>query len=300
MKRPPSSSPIRPECALRGALGVSVVLASRSATVVFAGLGVSVAVGCQASPSARAGGATSAAPSPVNASAPKDTEASKPTHPALSLEYLEAMTGGAANGAAEPLIVALHGLGGSPGNFITLFEAFPVQARVIAPHSHTAFGDGFEWFAPYGAVSDESAPALGKAADDVAAFIDQAAKAVPTLGKPIVIGFSQGGALSFTVAVRHPSSVAASFPISGWLPPPLWPSALPSDPPPIFAFHGTADQRVPLERDQNAVTALKKLGFPVQLTVTEGVQHVITDEVRQKIYTALATKVDEQRRAGAN
>lgn len=225
--------------------------------------------------------------------------ASKPAHPALSLEYLEVLTGGATNGEAEPLIVALHGLGARPDNFIDLFDDFPAKARIIAPHSHTPFSDGFQWFAPYGATSDESAPGMSKAADEVGAFIDEAAKAFPTLGTPIVIGFSQGGALSYAIAVRHPTSVAASFPISGWLPPPLFPDALPAAAPAIFAFHGNADERVPLERDQSAVSALEKLGYHVTLKIANGVPHAIPPEVRKDVFAALATEVDAQRSKGA-
>jgi phospholipase/carboxylesterase len=198
-----------------------------------------------------------------------------------------------------PLIIALHGLGDRPEHFIDLFRDFPVQARVVAPHSRSPYGDGFAWFAPVGPMSDEAAPAMGSAADDVAHFAEEAARARPTLGKPIVTGFSQGGALSYAVAVRHADAVGVSVPISGWLPPPLWPRDLPHDAPPIFAFHGTADSRVPLERDRAGADALEKVGFKVQLRVSDGVEHAIPPSVRQLVFAALATACDEQRRAGA-
>ena len=247
--------------------------------------------GCQSSPNARSTGA-SASPAPA---------ATKPTQPEpTSLPFVEATTAGAARDAALPLIVALHGLGGRPEHFLGLFEDFPVQARVVAPHSRSPYGDGFAWFPPSSPMSDEAAPAMASAADDVARFAAEAARARPTLGKPIVTGLSQGGALSYAVAVRHPDAVAAAAPISGWLPPPLWPPALPQNAPPIFAFHGTADSRVPLERDRAGADALQKVGFKVQFQVSEGVEHAIPQSVKQLVFAALATEVEEQRRAGGH
>jgi phospholipase/carboxylesterase len=244
-----------------------------------------VASGCQSSPGA---GATSASSTPAAA------QPSAPTK--LSLDYVEVTTSGAARDAALPLIIALHGLGGRPEHFLALFDDFPVPARIIAPHSASPFGDGFQWFAPYGATSDESAPGMAKAADDIARFAAEAARARPTLGRPIVTGFSQGGALSYAIAARHPDAVAASVPISGWLPPPLWPQDLPHEAPPIFAFHGNADTRVPLGRDQAGAEALQKLGYEVQLKVSDGVEHAIPPAVREAVVAVLATACDEQRR----
>ncbi|HVW26319.1 MAG TPA: alpha/beta fold hydrolase [Polyangiaceae bacterium] len=246
-----------------------------------------VVSGCQSSPSARA---TTGSGAPA---------AARPAAPAkLSLDYVEVTTAGAARDAALPLVIALHGLGDRPEHFLGLFSDFPVAARVIAPHSATPFGDGFQWFAPYGATSDESAPGMAKAADDIARFAAEAARAHPTLGKPIVTGFSQGGALSYTVAARHADAIAASVPISGWLPPPLWPASLPQNAPPIFAFHGNADTRVPLDRDKSGADALQKLGYRVELKVSDGVEHVIPPAVREAVVAVLASACDEQRRAG--
>jgi phospholipase/carboxylesterase len=245
--------------------------------------------GCRSSPSARSTSA-SASHAPV-ATKPARVE---PT----SLPFVEMTTAGASSEAALPLIVALHGLGDRPENFIGLFGELPVQARVVAPHSHAPYGDGFAWFPPSSPMSDESAPAMASAADDIARFAADMARARPTLGKPIVTGFSQGGALSYAVAVRHADALAVSVPISGWLPPPLWPSEAPHDAPRIFAFHGSADQRVPLERDRAGVDALQKAGFQMQFQVAQGVEHSIPTTTRQTVLALLATACDIQRREG--
>ena len=243
---------------------------------------------CQSAPSAQSGSTAAPAaghPAPLR-------------HPSLSLDYVEVTTGGAGADEKLPLVVALHGLGDRPESFVLVFRTFPAKARVVAPHSRTAFSDGFQWFAPLGPMSDEAAPAMGKAADDVAAFTAEAAKAFPTAGKPIVFGFSQGGALGYSVAVRHPEAVAESVPVGGWLPPPLWPSKLPDVAPRVFAFHGSEDSRVPLERDRAGAEALRKLGFEIHFEVVDGVEHAIPPPLRDRVFDVLAKACDEQRAAG--
>src|SRR4051794_4871298 len=130
---------------------------------------------CQASPGVRPSGAASASARPA------PTVKKRADAPLLGLDYLEVMVGGAPPDDAAPMIVALHGLGDRPENFVAIFGEFRTRARVVAPHSHDAYGDGFAWFAPFGPTSDEAAPAMAKAADEVADFAEKAAKAWPTL-----------------------------------------------------------------------------------------------------------------------
>jgi phospholipase/carboxylesterase len=290
MKRRPSS-PSRSERDAPGraslALGAAFVLACQSSPGVHPGGGAS-------NPTAQA-----AAPSvvPPTDSAALGTPKIKaaPGAAAPNLAFVEVVVGGASAEDPLPLVVALHGLGDRPENFVGVFEGFPVKARVVAPHSATAMGDGFAWFAPFGAMSDEAAPAMASAADDIATFATRMAALRPTLGKPLVVGFSQGGALSYAVAVRHPDAIAASFPIGGWLPPPLWPANAPHDAAPIHAFHGTADNRVPIERDRAGADKLRELGFPMELMEVEGVAHAIPPSVRAPLFAALAAACDHQR-----
>jgi phospholipase/carboxylesterase len=139
---------------------------------------------------------------------------------------------------------------------------------------------------------------MAKAADEVAMFTEKIAGARPTLGKPLVVGFSQGGALSYAIAVQHAASIGGCFPVGGWLPPPLWPTALPPSAPPIFAFHGNADTKVPIARDRTGAEQLEKLGFAVHFKEADGVGHSIPPPVRVPLFAALAAESEKQRGAG--
>jgi phospholipase/carboxylesterase len=209
-------------------------------------------------------------------------------------------TGRVAASTPAPLIVALHGLGDRPESFLGVLDGFAEDARIVAPHSNTPYSTGFAWFPPGNGTSDVGAPALEESATRVATFIDEIARARPTLGKPIVIGFSQGGALAFTIATHHAASIGAAIPMGGWLPPSLVPaSAPPPNSPPIVALHGTADLRVPFGTTQTAVERLSGLGYPATLRAFDGVGHAIPPPVREALFVALDAACAAQRERGA-
>jgi len=212
--------------------------------------------------------------------------------PALSasFEYVELATGGLAANARAPLVIAFHGLGDRPENFAGLFRDFPVPARVVLPHSSTAYGDGYSWFDFHLGDPDFSAPFIAETADRLAPFIADLGRRSTTLGKPIVTGFSQGGALSFALYARHPELISAAYPLSGWLPPSLVPGARPAgELRPLLAFHGTADSMVPIEHARTAVGALALRGFPAAIREFAGVGHAVPEPVQAALFAALAT-----------
>jgi phospholipase/carboxylesterase len=207
------------------------------------------------------------------------------------------MTGGAPQDAREPLIVALHGLGDRPDHFVSVFEGFATPARVVAPHSATRYSDGYSWFEFRRSDPDFSAPGIGRAADEVADFARAVAKSRPTAGKPIVMGFSQGGALSFALAAMHSDVVDATFPIGGWFPPALWPAKKPAPSASIVAFHGTADTTVPVARMRPGAARLAELGFSIDVREFDGVGHTISEPEHRELFDELAKACERERRA---
>ncbi len=67
-------------------------------------------------------------------------------------------------------------------------------------------------------ASDDVGQGILRAAAALAAAIERVAAERPTRGKAIVTGFSQGGALTFALALHHPRVVGAAFPMGGWVP----------------------------------------------------------------------------------
>lgn len=282
----------------------------RALSLPFAlSLGLTLACGPSASPPVEASArptpppteiAPAAAPAAANAppaegDAPASAE--QDTYEVLAgVRYVELVTGDAAATDELPMVIAIHGLGDRPENFAGLLQGLTTPARVILPAGLKPSDDGFSWFDIRARSRDVEALAkgIGDASDTLATFIDTVSAERPTLGKPIVTGFSQGGMLSFAIAAGHPESVSAAFPVSGWLPPPLWPEAGPKGAPtPVVALHGDADNAVLIEPTRLAVDRLQELGYPVELREYPEVRHQITAEMRTVLWSLLRTATEE-------
>jgi phospholipase/carboxylesterase len=192
--------------------------------------------------------------------------------------FVEITTGGARADERLPLIIALHGLGDEPAHFVHYFDGLRVRARVAAARGLEPWHGGYAWFTPIVPRDpNERAPAMRHAAGVIAPAIAAFARARPTCGLPVVVGFSQGAVIAFALVTQERAVVAAAFPISGMLPSALWPPARPIGGllPAIQAFHGDADRVVPIPLDRATVAHLRDVGFHAQLHEYAGVGHTI-------------------------
>jgi phospholipase/carboxylesterase len=199
---------------------------------------------------------------------------------AAGLKYLERTLGGGDPTSPMPMLILIHGLGDRPSrDWFTGADAIDTPLRLIMPQAPTPKYEGFAWF-PF-RVGDNEPDALARgiatAADRLARAITSLQAERPTLGQPIVAGFSQGGMLSYALALRHPQLVALSHPISGMLPEPLWPEGKPAHEsfPRIAAMHGDADAIVPIDAARRLTAHLRKLGHDAELREFAGVAHTI-------------------------
>lgn len=241
-----------------------------------------------------------AAPAPPVATAPATSPAPSARYAsAADMEYLEVIhvppnrpeAARPGPDAQLPMLIAIHGLGDTPENFQHVISDLPVTVRVIIPRGLDPVDDGFSWF-PLRARSQDVAglsKGISSAADRLARLIAELQRSRPTTGRPVVTGFSQGGMLSFALAVYHPEVIAMAVPVSGWLPPPLWPSALPERRPlpKIVALHGEADAAVKFIPTREAVEHLEKLGWPAILKPYPEVGHAIPPKMRRELYLQL-------------
>jgi phospholipase/carboxylesterase len=213
--------------------------------------------------------------------------------PDAGLEFVEMITGGANTSETLPMIVAIHGLGDRPEALRMLFDGFESRARVILPRAPSVWGDGHSWFEvdPRRGADSVRAEALASAESLLAAHLAAWTRTRPTIGKPIVTGFSQGGMLSFLLAVRHPELIDRAYPLGGWLPESLWP------PPeraraiaPILAFHGAEDRVVPHAATAAMVAAWKQRGLRVDLISEPGVAHFVSRKMHASLLTELRAR----------
>jgi phospholipase/carboxylesterase len=211
---------------------------------------------------------------------------------AAGVRFVEILTGGASPSDSLPLVVGIHGLGSSPERFGLLLSSLSTPARLILPYGLDPYGEGFAWF-PEWRDDAELAAGTQRAADRLAAMIDELVRRRPTRGKPIVAGFSQGGILSFALAVLHPESIRAAFPISGLLAQALWPNQWPAgrEMPRVHASHGTADDRIAIADARATVRRLEAVGFSADLKEYPGVTHTTTPEMRRDLVRAMTQEL---------
>jgi phospholipase/carboxylesterase len=188
------------------------------------------------------------------------------------LEYVTFVTGGPARDGL-PLLVVLHSMGAGPEEFAPLFSRLSVPVRVLSPRGRERAYGGSAWWAAAAYASPETdAHAIEETTELLARFL-AAAEARYRTGPAVVTGMSQGGDLSFALALRHPDRVRAALPLAGRILPALWTSSPGASAPPIDAFHGRADSKARFERIEAAVSALRARGLPIALHAYEGLDH---------------------------
>jgi phospholipase/carboxylesterase len=212
---------------------------------------------------------------------------------AAGLRYLEIIRGGASPDEKLPLLLVIHGLGDKPhSDWLHAIDVDrDVKVRMILPQAPTPHGSGFSWF-PYRAGSlDQAALARGisAAAERLTRMITVLRTQRPTQGRTVVSGFSQGGMLSYAVAVSRPDLVECAVPISGMLPEPLWPVRARAAGwfPKIRSLHGRADAVVRFDVDQQLVERMRQLNYPVEQVAFEGTGHTITPAMSATVRSTL-------------
>ena len=169
-------------------------------------------------------------------------------------------------GEKLPLVLCLHGIGGST-------EAANILAAPARQAQHPCFimapacnGRGSRWVDSTFRQGKERAvlPELMGALDAV--LHEQAVDTV----RVYLTGQSMGGVGTWGIIATHPECFAAAVPVCG-----TWP---PEDAPkmarvPVWAFHGEKDEAVPVEGSRKMITALKAAGASPHYTEFPGVGH---------------------------
>lgn len=224
---------------------------------------------------------------PVHSAAPElarpevGDPARRDDSPAGSKLRYHTLTMGSSDPDAElPWIVAFHGLGDTPRGFAHLFEGLPLRAHVYLVQAPLPYGSGYDWFGERVTGDPERlALAVQRRVDDVAALLKDLSSLPQNRDAAVVTGFSQGGILSFAVAVAGIGHVRAALPIAGWLPP-----SLAASPPvvPVYAFHGEQDDVVPFGAATRMVQSWQSKPGAVEYRTFPGVGHRVSAAMRSE------------------
>ena len=165
-----------------------------------------------------------------------------------------------------PVILMIHGWTGDENSMWVFRSRLPRNALLVAPRGLYAnqSGSGYGWHPeiskPWPWVNDFQ-PAVEKI------FSTISGRNFPRADFSMLhlVGFSQGAALAYTMAIMYPERIASLAGLSGFLPDGA--SAYLRDGRmkgiPVFVTHGTEDDRVPVEKARRSVELLQAAGADV-------------------------------------
>ncbi len=204
------------------------------------------------------------------------------------LNFIEDISGGASPGDRLPLVIFFHSRGASPEGAHAMEGRIKIPARILTPQGPESIGGAYGWF--LGRARDKDQPALAQqmveAGRQAAAFISDAIRCFPTVGRPIVTGSSQGASMSFLIASLYPRLIDGAVGVNGWLPHSLWNA----DMAPTIALHGTEDNTVPYGPTAQWAEAMKK----VDLWSYPGAGHGVNKEMARDWTYALTHFLERQ------
>jgi phospholipase/carboxylesterase len=184
-----------------------------------------------------------------------------------TLEYLTVFPDTYEAGRPYPMIVCLHGRGADMRDLAGLAPAIDQTGYLyVCPNAPVtiSIGPGYTgraWYEPAGnpgsAAMEQALTALDGLIRDVFAQYQVAA------GQALLLGFSQGGGMTYRYGIPRPEMFAGLVILSGALrnPEALLPHLPAARDQRIFIAHGTHDPVVPVDLSRDAVAFLEAQGY---------------------------------------
>jgi len=194
------------------------------------------------------------------------------------------------SGAAQQLVVFLHGYGADGNDLIDIgraWQQYLPQAAFVSPHAPEPCGQaptGRQWFPLTFRDENERWIGVNKAAPVLDRFLDRelARHKLPPSAL-MLVGFSQGTMMALHVGLRRAAPPAAIVGYSGLLVVPAdgdaqsFAAGIKSRPP-VLLVHGDRDDLIPPQALFQAAQGLAALGVPVEWHLSPGTGHGIDAE----------------------
>jgi len=190
----------------------------------------------------------------------------------MSLECIEMQT------SATPglSLIVLHGLGADGNDFVPIAQQLDLSplggVRFVFPHAPmrpVTMNGGYvmrAWYDIAGPGRTEDEAGLRQSQALIEALIAREVERGMPASRIVLMGFSQGCAMTLMTGLRHRERLGALVGLSGYLPLAAHTAAERSDANtlvPIFMAHGRADPMIPLARAAASRDALQALGYAV-------------------------------------
>jgi phospholipase/carboxylesterase len=198
----------------------------------------------------------------------------------------------------HPTILTLHGRGANAFDLLGLapylcngkFLMICPQGPLETPIGPGAFG--YAWY-PMSMGGPPDIGAILSSRDKLQIFLDECLARYPIdTKKLVVLGFSQGGVMAYSLALSNPERFAVLAVLSSWLPKELMPELAIKEAVqslPTLVQHGTQDQMIEVQRARDSVEQLRALRVP--LTYRE---YDMGHEISGKSLSDLSTWLEEK------
>jgi phospholipase/carboxylesterase len=176
-------------------------------------------------------------------------------------------------------IIVLHGLGADGTDFVPIAQELKLapigEVRYIFPHAPVmpvTINGGMAmraWYDILGSEIDRREDERGLRASQkmVEALIEREIERGTEAARIVLMGFSQGCAMTLMTGLRYGQRLGGLVGLSGYLPLAAVTEAerhSANHDTPIFLAHGSADQVIPIARATASRDALRALGHPVE------------------------------------
>ena len=172
----------------------------------------------------------------------------------------------------HPTLLTLHGFGANAldllglaphlcgGKFLVVCPQGPLQVAI----SDSMVGYG--WF-PISGAGPINVQAVLAAQEQLKTFLADAFERYPIDPKKLVIvGFSQGGVMAYSLGLSEPERYAGLAALSSWLPKDLlstFPDVPATEQLPVLIQHGSQDELVDVGRARQSVETLRNVNVPL-------------------------------------
>ena len=173
----------------------------------------------------------------------------------------------------HPTILTLHGRGANALDLLGLaplvcsgkFLMICPQGPLETPIGPGAFG--YAWY-PMSMGGPPDIGAILSSREMLQQFLDGCLKRYPIDAKKLVVlGFSQGGVMAYSLALSNPERFAGLAVLSSWLPKELVPKLSINNESvqslPTLVQHGSQDQMIEIQRAKDSVEQLRALRIPL-------------------------------------
>ena len=184
-----------------------------------------------------------------------------------------------------PIIIGLHWMSSSPDEFQTYLNQIKEPARVILLEGNYPYKGGFSFYPVepenyYKMDADSKMKVVENEGEKLSKFITSVSKKYKSTKKPILIGASQGGDLSYYIAIHHANIIGLSCPLLATIDNRLIKKTRKTSKVKIVAFHGEKDPIVKVTDAKTHVEILNDKSFNAQIYTYPGVEHDISDTMQ--------------------